>query len=728
VSPLRLFVAAFVLLAGALAVHAWYYLPFFADEAFISLRYAERFASGQGLTWADAERVEGYASFLWVVLNGVVGKVIGFVPSARALGFAGVLVALACLGLEPRGRGVSWQRLLVGGVLLVTTAPMAIAAIGGLEQGLVAGLVALSLRLLERSAWAPEASRPWAPGVTLAALVLLRSDGAFLVAALLAGAACLPRPSIASLRRTAIVAIPAAAALLLQFAFRLAYYGKWLPSSASAPDGLAYAARGYSSASMLVLVAIVASVLAIRRGERFGLVAPWAVVAVTTIVVVLGGGDTSPGFRELVPAIVAMCVLVADEVATDWSRILSQRTLLLPVLGLAALLHASQSHDTEENRRAKAERREWDALAIGRTLKTAFDAKRPLLATEHPFALPFGSEFDSLDLSGWQTPSVADTRKMAQRAPDLVALNDVSKPVEPAARALLRAAMFKERYQWIRIEGSVEPESDDADSAIEEVWVRREHGPLGVVRDKDRIAVPGYFFSGESKAKARLDSTGNLVTSVSPRRPGVLPSLTVPAGTWRIDVVPEKPKLKLDVRCDELSMQREASSGERIFELRRPANVSIAVAPEAGARRMGLRGMTLTKVDAAPTPSTCVKRGQPLRVPAALLAREMPTGVHWAHPTHFLFGSSGAVVELGKREKLAGISLSLTRHDPVTLELRRDGKVVWTTTVDRDRGEGSLLLNNRFDLPNPFEGGSYELVMTPRRGSTPSSIGHLVIH
>jgi hypothetical protein len=138
--------------------------------------------------------------------------------------------------------------------------------------------------------------------------------------------------------------------------------------------------------------------------------------------------------------------------------------------------------------------------------------------------------------------------------------------------------------------------------------------------------------------------------------------------------------------------------------------------------------MTLTKVDAAPTPSTCVKRGQPLRVPAALLAREMPTGVHWAHPTHFLFGSSGAVVELGKREKLAGISLSLTRHDPVTLELRRDGKVVWTTTVDRDRGEGSLLLNNRFDLPNPFEGGSYELVMTPRRGSTPSSIGHLVIH
>lgn len=727
-SPFRLFVAAFVILAGALAAHAWYYLPFFADEAFVSLRYAERFASGRGLTWADAERIEGYASFLWVVLNGVVGKVIGYVPSARALGFAGVLLALVCLGLEPRRRGVSSQRLLVGGVLLVSTAPIAIAAIGGLEQGLVAGLVALSLRLLERSAWEPEASRPWAPGVTLAALLLLRSDGVFLVAALLAGAACLPLPSIASLRRAAITAIPAAAAVLLQFAFRLAYYGKWLPSSPPAPDGLAYAARGYSSASMLVLIAIVASVLTIRRGERFGLVAPWAVVAVTTIVVAFGGGDASPGFRELVPALVAMCVLAADEIATDWSRILSQRTLLLPVLGLATLLHASQSHDTAENRRAKTERREWDALAIGRTLKTAFEAKQPLLAAEHPFALPFGSEFDSLDLSGWQTPSVADMRQMLRRAPDLVALNHVSKPVEPAARTLFHAAIFKERYQWIRIEGSEQPEIDDTDGAIEEVWVRREHGPLAVVRESDRIVVPGYFFSGESKAKARLDSAGNLVTSVSPRRPGVLPNLTVPAGTFRIDVVPEKPRIKLDVRCDEVSMQREGS-GERIFELRRPTPVSIAVAPDAGLRRMGLRSVTLTRVDAAPAASTCVKRGQPLRVPAALLAREMPTGVHWAHPTHFLFGSSGAVIELGTREKIAGIELSITRHDPVTLELLHDGKAVWTTTVDRDRhGEGSLILNNRFDFQKPFDSGSYELVLKPRRGNTPSSIGHLVIH
>lgn len=41
-----------------------HYLPFMADDAFISLRYAERLAAGNGLTWTDGERVEGYTNLL----------------------------------------------------------------------------------------------------------------------------------------------------------------------------------------------------------------------------------------------------------------------------------------------------------------------------------------------------------------------------------------------------------------------------------------------------------------------------------------------------------------------------------------------------------------------------------------------------------------------------------------------------------------------------------------
>src|SRR5690606_23109908 len=38
------------------------------DDAFISFRYAEHFADGLGLVYNPGERVEGYSTFLWVLL------------------------------------------------------------------------------------------------------------------------------------------------------------------------------------------------------------------------------------------------------------------------------------------------------------------------------------------------------------------------------------------------------------------------------------------------------------------------------------------------------------------------------------------------------------------------------------------------------------------------------------------------------------------------------------
>lgn len=52
----------------ALAAHAWRYLPIFDDDAFISLRYADRLLNGHGLTWTDGQRVEGYSNILWILL------------------------------------------------------------------------------------------------------------------------------------------------------------------------------------------------------------------------------------------------------------------------------------------------------------------------------------------------------------------------------------------------------------------------------------------------------------------------------------------------------------------------------------------------------------------------------------------------------------------------------------------------------------------------------------
>ena len=87
-----------------LAAHAWSYRHFMVDDAFISLRYADRFVRGLGLTWHDGEVVEGYSNLLWILCCSLLGKLgMNLVVAARVLGFAGSAGAIAALVWAERG-------------------------------------------------------------------------------------------------------------------------------------------------------------------------------------------------------------------------------------------------------------------------------------------------------------------------------------------------------------------------------------------------------------------------------------------------------------------------------------------------------------------------------------------------------------------------------------------------------------------------------------------------
>src|SRR5438046_1158229 len=57
--------------------HVAYYFPRVVDDLFISLRYAENLAHGRGAVYNVGERVEGYSSPLWMLLESV-GYVLRF--------------------------------------------------------------------------------------------------------------------------------------------------------------------------------------------------------------------------------------------------------------------------------------------------------------------------------------------------------------------------------------------------------------------------------------------------------------------------------------------------------------------------------------------------------------------------------------------------------------------------------------------------------------------------
>src|SRR5258705_512184 len=71
--PPRPLVAAAIVASIALLLHVRHYRPFLADDALISLRYANRLLHGHGLTWTDGPRVEGYSNLLWVLMNAGLG-------------------------------------------------------------------------------------------------------------------------------------------------------------------------------------------------------------------------------------------------------------------------------------------------------------------------------------------------------------------------------------------------------------------------------------------------------------------------------------------------------------------------------------------------------------------------------------------------------------------------------------------------------------------------------
>ena len=83
---------------GCIAVGLWraWQAMWIGDDAFISLRYSDMFARGEGLVFNRGEWVEGYTNFLWTLLLGLLGKLNVSLPHSAVLGnlilFAGSVV------------------------------------------------------------------------------------------------------------------------------------------------------------------------------------------------------------------------------------------------------------------------------------------------------------------------------------------------------------------------------------------------------------------------------------------------------------------------------------------------------------------------------------------------------------------------------------------------------------------------------------------------------------
>ena len=315
----RTHVCALILLCALFVAHSAV-LRFTADDAYISFRYADNWAKGNGVVYNVGERVEGYSNFGWVMLLACLKRLGADIEfAARALGLIFGVALLVCLYRFARRRwpaGPAW--VAVG--LLALSGPLAAWAQAGLETSLFALLVFAAAASFVKGL---EANRlGFGTGVLLALVALTRPDGLLVFVALLLALASVRRRLLWQAWRPVV---SFAAIYVPYFAWRWAYYGQLLPnvyyakvsavtSFALGRAYLAHFVREYPFMPIAAAPILTTAWRLLRRepsSDDRDTVACFAVVSLLYIGYVVGtDGDWMPLYRRFVPVLALLSYLV----------------------------------------------------------------------------------------------------------------------------------------------------------------------------------------------------------------------------------------------------------------------------------------------------------------------------------------------------------------------------------------------------------------------------------
>ena len=312
-------------------VHA-FRLRWLSDDAFISFRYADNWARGNGLVYNVGERVEGYTNFLWTAVL-TLGVVAGIHP-----GHLSLVLSLACLATTLVVVTRLARRLLPADAEL----PGALAAAGlaasyvfasfgtsGLETMAAALAVLVAV---ERA----EAGRAFSAGLSAVVATFLHPDHALFYAAL---GAVVALPAGARVRRIALYAAPFVLLFLPYYAARYAYYGDFFPNTYYAKSGgsqyfrqgVVYLALSGLVAGLYAVVPLAAYGVVLARRTAFGrfvmLGVPLYLVYVTKI-----GGDFMLG--RLLCSVMPPLFIAAE---LGVRALLARRKVALGAVALGAL-------------------------------------------------------------------------------------------------------------------------------------------------------------------------------------------------------------------------------------------------------------------------------------------------------------------------------------------------------------------------------------------------------
>jgi hypothetical protein len=402
---------ALIFILAVLIYHNYSIRPWLLDDAFISFRYAENFAAGHGLVFNPGERVEGYTTFLWVVLLAA-GKAIGLrvIPLSQILGalFALGTVLLLLFAHRFSSRISAWgalsATLFCGTCGVFTPWPSS-----GMEVSLFAFLLLLSLlyhfSLSEKKT--PGFRQLLLLGVFLALSSLTRPEG-LLVTGLVLAARLLNGRKV-GWRNFSFVLLSFACIYVPYFCWRFAYYGYLLPNTFYTKVGsnVEQISRGFtyfkdflSPVILLIAIALIpfATLRWFRTYRNLSLIP--LILFFYTVYIILVGGDIMPAFRFFTPLLPLLCLLAGIALSSfPGTRKLAAAAGLILSLAVIAYNLYEIKHDWYIHNKIEIDQTAARGLEVGLWLRIH---SRPdmVIATNTAGSIPYFSRLKTIDMLG----------------------------------------------------------------------------------------------------------------------------------------------------------------------------------------------------------------------------------------------------------------------------------------------------------------------------------------
>jgi arabinofuranosyltransferase len=476
--------AVWPVLLVACALFAWnafdvYYVQ---DDAYITLVHARNLVAGNGPVFNPGENVEGYTSPAWMLVSAAVLLLTN--APMDVLQLLGLLCGLVIVVLVSVWSwhllshvDAPYRRLLAGlaGSLVAITPAFAYWCGSGMETGL---FLAVVLAAVMAQQLRPD-SMLWS-WLTAVAIVI-RPEAMLMLAVL--GAWHIVRA------RTLLPILPPLLTLVALTAWRVAYYGAWLPNTFAAKtpgidvqlsDGFTYLIA-YLQHLWIGGFGIIAVGIGAWHSRKHNSAAGIALAALWLIAVVFLGGDVLRHQRLFLPVFVITAPFLVVGIHSIARRFLSWPWTSTVVAGLAlAFVGYSERASIQQSIHIEGELVS-KMSRLGAAIRSIGTAQqRPLtIAASTIGALAWSSRSTVIDMLGLTdrtiatsphiidaisaTPGLAwkerkyNARYVLDRKPDYIIFSTGIKPSAYAERALLAEGMFAEYYQYyVLVAGSAD--------------------------------------------------------------------------------------------------------------------------------------------------------------------------------------------------------------------------------------------------------------------------------